>query len=146
MWVIRIVVVLAALTTGSFAQVHVTPEQLQQLYAQSSPFESIPHSKWVAESRHAFVVRDINPQAPVHLLVVPKKRVPTLLQAPPELVAEMFELAKRVARQEGIDQDGFRVIINTHPYGGQSVYHFHIHVLGGRELGWSPGFRSEDAR
>jgi histidine triad (HIT) family protein len=90
------------------------------------------------------VIRDINPQAPVHLLVIPKKRVPTLLQAPSELVGEMFELAKRVARQEGIAEDGFRIIINTHPFGGQTVYHFHIHVLGGRELGWSPGFRDAD--
>jgi histidine triad (HIT) family protein len=146
MRVIRVGVVLVALTTVSSAQGHVTSEQLQQLYAKPSPFESIPHAKWIAESRHAFVIRDSNPQAPVHVLVVPKKRVPTLLQAPPDLVGEMFELAKRVARQERIDQDGFRVIINTHPYGGQSVYHFHLHVLGGRELGWSPGFRSEDVR
>jgi histidine triad (HIT) family protein len=122
----------------------VTPEQLQQLYAQPSPFEAIPRSKWIAESKNAFVVRDINPQAPVHFLVIPKKRIPTLLQAPPALIGEMFELAKQVARQEGISQDGFRVIINTHPYGGQTVYHLHLHILGGRELGWSPGYREDE--
>ncbi|MGH9783391.1 MAG: HIT domain-containing protein [Terriglobia bacterium] len=143
MWSTRVVVVLASLAIPALAQAHVTPEQLQELYAQPSPFESIPRSKWIAESPNAFVVHDINPQAPVHLLVIPKKRVPSLLEASPTLVAEMLALATRVARQEGIAQDGFRIIINTHPYGGQSVYHFHIHVLGGRELGWSPGFRNE---
>lgn len=146
MWLAPMLLILAGYVTPAFAATHVTPAQLQELYAQSSPFESIPRSEWIAESRNAFVVRDINPQAPVHLLVIAKKRIPTLLQAPLGLVAEMFDLAKRVAQQEGIAQDGFRIIINTHPYGGQSVYHFHIHVLGGRELGWSPGFRKEDPR
>lgn len=141
MSLVRAAVVVTAITACAAAEPHVTPERLRQLYSTPSPFESVPRTKWVAESENAYVIRDINPQAPVHLLVIPKKRVPTLLQAPPELVGEMSELAKRVARQEGIADDGFRIIINTHPFGGQSVYHFHIHVLGGRELGWSPGFR-----
>ena len=120
----------------------VTPEQLAVLYASSSPFESIPKSEWLAESRRAFVIRAKSPQAPVHLLVIPKRRVPTVLQASDSLMGELMALAKRAAREQGIDQDGFRLIINTHPNGGQGVYHLHMHVLGGRELGWSPGFRN----
>ena len=120
----------------------VTPEQLTQLYQSKSPFESIPKTEWVAESTHAFVIHAKSPQAPIHLLIIPKNRIPTILQAPDELITEMLSLAKRVARDQGIEQDGFRIIINTHPNGGQSIYHFHIHVLGGRELGWSPGFKT----
>lgn len=144
MSILRIAVVLAAIASSAAAAPRVTPERLQQLYATPSPFEAVPRTKWIAESENAYAIRDIKPQAPVHFLVIPKKRIPTLLQAPPELVGEMFELAKRVARQEGIADDGFRAIINTHPFGGQSVYHFHVHVLGGRELGWSPGFHEAD--
>ena len=132
-----------AILTASPAMAGVTPEQLQKLYASPSPFEAIPKSEWVAESRHVFVIHAKNPQAPVHLLIIPKRRVPTLLEASPALIAEMVTLAKRVAREQGIAQDGFRLIINTRPYGGQSVYHLHMHLLGGRELGWSPGFREE---
>lgn len=137
-------VAMSAIAACAAAEPHISPEQLQQLYATPSPFAAIPRTKWIAESENAFVVRDIHPRAPVHLLVIPKTRIPTILQAPPALVGEMFELAKRAARQEGIAEDGFRIIINTHPYGGQSVYHFHIHVLGGRELGWSPGFPTKE--
>lgn len=122
---------------------HVTPERLKQLYAAPSPFESVPRKKWIAESDNVFVIQAKNPQAPVHLLIIPKKRIPSLLQAPDALVGEMIGLAKRVAHDKGISQDGFRLIINTHPYGGQSVYHLHMHLVGGRELGWSPGLREE---
>jgi histidine triad (HIT) family protein len=62
------------------------------------------------------------PESPVHLLVIPKKRIPTILQASEQLIGEMFSLARKAAKENGIDQDGFRVIINTHPYGGQGVY------------------------
>ena len=138
---------LLSLAFGLFAAwpVHagVTPDQLKKLYASTSPFESIPRSEWIAESRRAFVIRAKTPQAPVHLLVIPKRRVPPVLQASDALMGELMALAKRAAREQGIDQDGFRLIINTHPNGGQGVYHLHIHVLGGRELGWSPGFRNE---
>ena len=82
---------------------------------------------------------ETTPQAPVHILVISKKKISTLLQAPPELVTEMVLLAKRVAKQEGLENDGFRLVINTHPSGGQGVYHFHIHVLGGRQMKWPPG-------
>lgn len=120
---------------------NVSVEQLEKLYSKSSPFESIPESQWVAQSAHAFVIKNERPQAPVHLLVIPKKKIPTILQASEELIGEMFSLARKAAKESGVAEDGFRIIINTHPYGGQGVYHLHIHVLGGKELGWSPGFR-----
>jgi histidine triad (HIT) family protein len=116
-----------------------TPE-LQQLYSKPNVFESIPESAWIAESPHAFAIRDANPKAPVHLLIIPKRRVPTLLQASPALLGEMFELLRRVVKQEGIEESGFRTIINTHPDSRQSVYQLHIHVLGGRRMDWADGF------
>ncbi|MGC3981585.1 MAG: HIT domain-containing protein [Steroidobacteraceae bacterium] len=134
---------LAAILAYSSAEAQITADQLKELYAQPSPFLSIPHTEWVAESKNAFVIRTNNPQAPIHLLIIPKKQIPSLLEAPDTLVAEMISLAKRMAKKQGIADDGFRLIINTHPYGGQSVYHLHMHLLGGRELGWSPGFREE---
>ena len=114
-------------------------ERLAAFYAEPSPFESVAHDLWIAESENAYVIRDHKPQAPVHLLVIPKRRVPTLLQAPPELLGEMLNLARTAAEQEGIARSGFRIVINTHPEGGQSVYHLHMHVLGGRQMKWPPG-------
>src|SRR6267142_234755 len=125
--------------TSVLAHAQATDGRLSELYAQPSVFESIPKERWIAESANAFVVRDKFPQAPVHLLVIPKKRIPTILQASPELIGEMFALARRAAEQEGVARDGFRLVVNTHPMGGQSVYHMHIHVLGGRQMKWPPG-------
>lgn len=116
-----------------------TSEQLTSLYSKPSPWENISPERYVAESENAFVIRDRYPQAPIHLLIVPKKRVPTILQASPGLISEMLELAKRVAVQEGVEGNGFRLVINTHPMGGQSVFHFHIHLLAGRQMTWPPG-------
>ena len=134
-----IVVIAIALLGSSLALAQTTDEELAKLYAKPSPFEKILKEKWIAESENAFVVRDIHPQAPIHLLVIPKKRIPTLLQASEALLGEMLGLAKRAAEQEGISKQGFRIVINTHPYGGQSVYHLHMHVLGGRQMEWPPG-------
>jgi len=114
-------------------------ERLAAFYAEPSPFESIPHDQWIVESENAFVIKDKSPQAPVHFLVIPKQKIPTLLQAPPGLYEEMLLLARRVAELQGIAQSGFRIVINTHPQGGQSVYHLHMHVLGGRQMTWPPG-------
>ena len=116
-----------------------TDEQLEALYARPSPFESVPRDQWIAESENAFVVRSDEPLAPVHLLVISKTRYPTMLQASPELYQEMLLLARRVAEQEGVARSGFRIVINTHPQGSQSVYHFLMHVLGGRQMQWPPG-------
>jgi histidine triad (HIT) family protein len=127
------------LAAGVAAAAPPTDEQLAELYAQPSPFESVPQDQWIAESDNAYVIRDHKPQAPVHLLVISKKRVPTLLQASPDLLGEMLDLARKAAEQEGIARDGFRIVINTHPRGSQSVYHLHLHVLGGRQMTWPPG-------
>lgn len=104
--------------------------------AADSPFEGISEDKWVARTDNAFVVNDINPQGPVHLLVISKHRYTSILEVPPEIRAEMLELAVRMAREHGVDDSGFRLVINTNPQGGQTVYHTHIHVIGGRQMGW----------
>jgi len=99
-----------------------------------SAFEAIPREEWLAESERAFAVRDCASLAPTHVLVVPKERFPSLLETPEDVLAEMLGLAKRVARQEGVAESGFRLVINTHPDAWQTVYHTHVHVLGGERL------------
>jgi len=82
--------------------------------------------------------RDINPAAPVHILIVPNKYVPTLndLEAEDEALAgHMLLVAKKIAQQEGVAEKGYRIIINCNADGGQEVFHLHMHVLGGRHLG-----------
>lgn len=74
------------------------------------------------------------PSAPVHLLVIPKARYPSMLEAPQDLLGEMFVLARRSARDRGIANSGFRITINTNPHGSQTVYHPHVHVRGGTQL------------
>jgi histidine triad (HIT) family protein len=96
----------------------------------------------VARSDRALAFRDIQPQAPVHVLVIPADHhddVPSVAEADPALAAELLALAAQVARQEGIAASGHRLVANTGLEGGQSVGHAHIHVLGGRPLGWPPG-------
>ena len=83
--------------------------------------------------------RDIAPQAPVHILVVPRKPVPSLEQGvDAALAGHLLVTATRIAQQEGLS-DGYRVVINCGPDGGQTVEHLHVHVLGGRTLTWPPG-------
>lgn len=112
---------------------------IESLYTKPSPFENVGRERYLAESEHAFAIRDKHPKAPVHVLIISKARIPSLQQADPELVAEMVALAKNMARQEGIEQTGYRLVINTRPQGGQSLYHFHMHLLGGRQMAWPPG-------
>ncbi len=102
--------------------------------ASESPFSKIPKEKYVNESENAFVVKDINPRAPIHLLVIPKERIHTVLDASPALLGEMLQLAKETAQQFGIAEDGFRLIINTNPKAVQTIYHLHIHIVGGKQL------------
>jgi len=84
--------------------------------------------------------RDINPQAPVHLLVIPSQHVASLDQADdPTLLGEMLRFAAEVAREAGIAGPGYRVVVNTNAHGGQTVAHLHLHVLGGRPMTWPPG-------
>lgn len=86
--------------------------------------------------------RDISPQAPVHILVIPRKPVPRVGMAEPEdqaLLGHLLLTAAAIARAEGITESGFRLVINNGPHGGESVPHLHVHVLGGRQLAWPPG-------
>jgi histidine triad (HIT) family protein len=88
------------------------------------------------------VIKDINPQAPVHLLIIPRKHIATsleIIEEDKDLVGQIFLVANQLAKVHGIAQDGFRVVINCGPEAGQSVYHIHFHLLGGRVLRWPPG-------
>lgn len=99
-------------------------------------------SKVVYEDELAFAFEDINPQAPVHTLVIPKKHIPTLLDIKEEdsgLVAHLMKIASKIARDKDIAERGFRVVTNCNPESGQTVYHIHLHVLGGRVMHWPPG-------
>lgn len=96
----------------------------------------------VLESARTVAFRDINPQAPVHVLVIPKDHHPdlaALAQGDGSLLAEIAAQARRVAEDEGIARSGYRVVFNTGPEAGQTVFHAHAHVLGGRPMGWPPG-------
>ncbi|MCL4867496.1 MAG: HIT domain-containing protein [Anaerolineae bacterium] len=82
--------------------------------------------------------RDINPQAPVHILIVPNKEIPTvndLTQADESVAGRLLLVAQKLAAQEGIASDGYRLMINCNRHGGQEVYHLHLHLLGGRPMG-----------
>jgi histidine triad (HIT) family protein len=95
----------------------------------------------VYEDDLAIAFRDIQPQAPVHILVIPKKPIIRLADADPEdqaLLGHLLLTVQRVAAQEGLTK-GYRTVINTGEDGGQTVYHLHIHLLGGRALAWPPG-------
>ncbi len=94
----------------------------------------------VDESDACIAFRDIGPQAPTHVLVIPRRHVESLNQLDDDaVVAEMVSMARRVAKQEGIDGPGYRLVINTNANGGQTVLHLHLHVLGGRPMRWPPG-------
>ena len=96
----------------------------------------------VFEDDTCLAFRDIRPQAPVHLLVIPKRHFASLDrtdQAPPGLLEHLIAVCRHVAREAGLARDGYRVVINTGPQAGQTVFHLHLHVLGGRPMGWPPG-------
>src|SRR5689334_4347512 len=97
-------------------------------------------AKLVAETPDCIAFRDINPQAPTHVLVIPREHVPSLSETTnPVVVGQMAVLAAEIAKQEGIAERGYRTVINTGPDAGQTVFHIHLHLLGGREMGWPPG-------
>ena len=101
----------------------------------------VPASR-VLESSRTVAFRDISPQAPTHVLVIPKEHYPdlaTLAAAGDGLLAELAAQAHQVAVDEGIGDSGYRVVFNTGPEAGQTVAHAHAHVLGGRSLAWPPG-------
>lgn len=96
----------------------------------------------VYEDEHTFAFRDINPQAPVHILVIPRQHIANLAEALPDhntLLGHLLWVCAEIARQEGIETSGYRVVLNTNRDAGQSVYHLHCHLLGRRHLGWPPG-------
>lgn len=95
----------------------------------------------VYEDEHSLAFRDINPQAPVHLLIIPKKAIATINDLEPEdreLVGHLFIVAKKLAREMGFDEDGYRVVMNCNEQAGQTVFHIHLHLLAGKPLGWPP--------
>lgn len=86
--------------------------------------------------------RDINPQAPTHVLIIPKRHIDNINHATSDdaaLLGRMVLAAKKIAEQEGIHDTGYRLVFNTKNHGGQTVYHIHLHVLGGRQMIWPPG-------
>lgn len=96
----------------------------------------------VYETDDVLAFRDINPQAPVHVLVIPKQQIRTLddlRRDHIELAGSLLVAAAEIARKEGISEDGYRVVINCKSAGGQAVHHIHLHLLGGRQMGWPPG-------
>lgn len=95
----------------------------------------------VYEDQLCLAFRDISPQAPIHILIIPKKHIPKLADATPEdhaLLGHLLIKTKEIADSEGLT-NGYRTVINTGEDGGQTVYHLHIHLLGGRSLSWPPG-------
>ncbi len=96
----------------------------------------------VYEDDKVIAFEDINPQAPVHILIVPRKHITTLLELKGEdydLVGHIYRVANKLAEKNEIADDGFRIVANCKEKGGQSVFHIHFHLLGGRELQWPPG-------
>ena len=94
------------------------------------------------EDDDLIIIDDINPVAPIHLLIIPKKKIETLNDLnveDTELIGKMFHAAKKMAIKLAIDKSGYRTIFNCNEDGGQTVYHIHLHLIGGRTLGWPPG-------
>ncbi|MFL5562218.1 MAG: histidine triad nucleotide-binding protein [Gemmatimonadaceae bacterium] len=97
-------------------------------------------AKIVAENAHCVAFRDINPQAPTHVVIVPRAHVSSLNEATnAAMIGELALMATSVARSEGIADRGYRTVINTNADAGQTVFHLHLHLLGGRPMGWPPG-------
>jgi histidine triad (HIT) family protein len=95
----------------------------------------------IVKRTDAFVAfRDLNPQAPTHILVIPTRHIPSLDAADDaRLMGELLLVARDIAREEGIAAAGYRLVVNTNADGGQTVYHIHAHLLGGRAFVWPPG-------
>jgi len=96
----------------------------------------------VFENEDILAFRDVNPQAPVHVLIIPKRRIATLNDLQPDdadLVGRLVLTARQLAANEGLAEDGYRLVFNCNENGGQSVYHIHLHLLGGRSMRWPPG-------
>lgn len=101
----------------------------------------IPARK-VFEDAQVLAIEDIAPVAPVHVLIIPKRHIVNALDLPEEenaLVGHVYQVAARIARERGVAEKGFRIVTNNNADAGQSVFHIHFHLIGGRHLGWPPG-------
>ncbi len=99
-------------------------------------------AKVIFEDDLCLAFEDISPQAPVHTLVIPKKHISTSLEIAEEdsaLVGHLVRAAAKIAKDKGIDEKGFRLVMNTNAEAGQTVFHIHLHLLGGRAMHWPPG-------
>ena len=99
-------------------------------------------SNIVYEDEHVLAFEDLNPQAPVHMLVIPKKHISASLdiqEEDNELIGRMFQAANTIAKEKGIAERGFRTVMNCNSDAGQTVFHIHLHLLGGRAMHWPPG-------
>ena len=97
-------------------------------------------AKIVAENSHCVAFRDIDPQAPTHVVIVPREHVASLNEAKDaSMIGELALLASEIARREGIAERGYRTVVNTNADAGQTVFHLHLHLIGGRPMGWPPG-------
>ncbi len=96
----------------------------------------------VYENDDVLAFRDVNPQAPLHVLIVPRKHIATVNDVQPDdaaVMGKLFLAAQHIAAQEGVADDGYRLVVNCNSKAGQTVFHIHMHVLGGRNMTWPPG-------
>ncbi|HEY0005279.1 MAG TPA: histidine triad nucleotide-binding protein [Pyrinomonadaceae bacterium] len=96
----------------------------------------------IHQDEQSFALRDINPQAPTHILVIPREHMESLDEAAQRdeaLLGHLLRVAARIANEQGLSESGYRTVINTGAGAGQSVFHLHLHVLGGRPMSWPPG-------
>ena len=97
-------------------------------------------AKIVAENEHCLAFRDINPQAPVHILVIPREHIASLNETTDAaMIGQLHLMAAQLAKSEGLAERGYRTVINTNAEAGQTVFHIHLHLLGGRSMKWPPG-------
>lgn len=99
-------------------------------------------SKKVYEDDHVLAFHDIAPQAPIHILIIPKKHFSTILdieETDKSLIGHIFTVANRIAKEQGFSDRGFRIVTNCNSDGGQTVFHLHFHLLAGRQMHWPPG-------
>lgn len=96
----------------------------------------------VYEDETVMAFNDVHPQAPIHILLVPKRHIPILLDMKGDdlsILGHLFEVANKIARDKEIARRGFRLVMNCNPESGQTIYHIHLHLLGGRPMHWPPG-------
>ena len=96
----------------------------------------------VYENDKVLAFKDVNPISPIHILIIPKKEIPTvndISSEDKELLGELFITAKKIAKKLNINKNGYRVVFNCNEDGGQTVFHLHMHLLGGRSFSWPPG-------